>query len=194
MQRRVALQNGQEEKGPPERVTRLGASFERKHAGVDEDIPKEEIEWCTWGTPEYVLTGKYPATKGYFYKDIIAGHVAASSVAGDRNYKGIYFDGASHYYIDGSTTRTHRLLCLVYDEDEKKYYEFMEDGTFKKIGKQERREMTDNENEKYRYKDEVDKMLEIDRMLEECNKNPSYDEWEKEALDMIKNMSFVNEV
>lgn len=105
------------------------------HAGVDEDITEEELEWCTWATPEYVLTGKFPATKGHFYKDIIAGHVAASRVAGDRYFKGIYFDGASHYYIDGSTTRNHRLLCLVYDEDEKKYYEFMEDGTFKKIGK-----------------------------------------------------------
>lgn len=56
-------------------------------------------------------------------------------VADDRNFKGIYWDGASHFYIDGSITRTKKLLCLAYDEDEKKYYEFMEDGTFKKIGK-----------------------------------------------------------
>ena len=105
------------------------------HAGVDEDIPEEELEWCTLGTPEYVLTGKFPPTKGHFYKDVIAGHVAASLVADDFNFKGIYWDGASHFYIDGSTTRTKKLLCLAYDENEKKYYEFMEDGTFKKIGK-----------------------------------------------------------
>lgn len=105
------------------------------HAGVDEDIPEGELEWCTLGTPEYVLTGKFPPTKGHFYKDVIAGHVAASLVADDFNFKGIYWDGASHFYIDGSTTRTKKLLCLAYDENEKKYYEFMEDGTFKKIGK-----------------------------------------------------------
>lgn len=54
--------------------------------------------------------------------------------------------------------------------------------------------MTDNENEKYRYKDEVDKMLEIDHMLEECKNSPSFKEWEQESLDIIKNMSFINEV
>lgn len=105
------------------------------HAGVYEDIPEEEIEWCTLGTPEYMFTDKYPPTKGHFYKDVIAGHVAAAKVAGDRKFQGIYFDGESHFYIDGSTTRTNRLLCLAYDEDTKEYFEFMEDGTFKKIGK-----------------------------------------------------------
>jgi len=104
------------------------------HAGVDEDIPEEEVAWCTWGTPEYVLTGKFPPTKGHFYKDVIAGHVAASTVANDPDFKGIYWDGASHFYIDGSTTRTNKLLCLAYDEKEKKYYEFTEDGIFRKIG------------------------------------------------------------
>jgi len=83
------------------------------HAGVDEDIPKEEVAWCTWATPEYMLVGKYPPTTGNFYKDVIAGHVSASSVAGDSSLEGIYFDGQSHFYIDGSTTRTQRLLCLA---------------------------------------------------------------------------------
>lgn len=105
------------------------------HAGVDENIPEDEIEECTLRTPEYVLTGKYPPTKGHFYKDIIAGHVATSVVANDPNFEGIYFDGESHFYINGTTICTNRLLCLAYNEDTKEYYEFMEDGTFKKIGK-----------------------------------------------------------
>ena len=41
------------------------------HAGVDEDIPEEEIQWCTLGTPDYVMTGKYPPSIGHFYKDTI---------------------------------------------------------------------------------------------------------------------------
>lgn len=58
------------------------------HAGVDEDIPEEEMEWCTIGTPDYMMTGKYPPTIGHFYKDVIAGHVAASRVARDKSFKG----------------------------------------------------------------------------------------------------------
>ena len=103
------------------------------HAGVDENIPEEEMAWCTIGTPEYVLTGKYPPTVGHFYKDVIAGHVAASLVARDRGFKGIYFDGESHYYIDGQAGKNRRILCLVYDESKKKYYELNEDGSLCEI-------------------------------------------------------------
>ena len=55
-------------------------------------------------------------------------------------------------------------------------------------------EIEDKENAKYRYKDEIDQMLEIDRLLEECENSPSFKEWEQESLDIIKNMSFINEV
>lgn len=48
------------------------------------------------------MTGKYPPSIGAFYKDIIVGHVAASSVARDPDFKGIFYDGESHFYIDGS--------------------------------------------------------------------------------------------
>ena len=107
------------------------------HAGVDETIPEDEIEWCAIGTPDYVLTGKYPPSTGHFYKDIIAGHVAAASVARDRKFRGIYFDGKSHYYIDGSVLKNRRLLCLAYDENKKQYYEFTENGDYKYINKPE---------------------------------------------------------
>ena len=103
------------------------------HAGVDEDIPEEEAEWCTIGTPDYVMTGKFPPTTGHFYKDIIAGHVAASHLARDLSFSGIFFDGESHYYIDGSAAKFRRVLCLAYDEKEKKYYQFEEDGKLKEI-------------------------------------------------------------
>lgn len=103
------------------------------HAGVDEDIPEEEAEWCTIGTPDYVMTGKFPPSVGHFYKDIIAGHVAASHLARDLSFSGIFFDGESHYYIDGSAAKFRRVLCLAYDEKEKKYYQFDEDGKLKEI-------------------------------------------------------------
>lgn len=101
----------------------------------DENIPEEEVEWCTIGTPDYVMTGKYPLTVGHFYKDIIAGHVAASLVAGDKDFKGIYFDGESHYYIDGQSGKNKRILCLAYNEAENKYYELDESGDFCAINK-----------------------------------------------------------
>lgn len=101
------------------------------HAGVDEDIPEEEVEWCTLCTGEWTMLGKYPPTKGKFYKDIIAGHVAAKRVAGYKDFEGIYFDGESHFYIDGSGGDRTSLLCLAYDEEEKTYYDYKPDGSLK---------------------------------------------------------------
>lgn len=95
------------------------------HAGIDE----EAGDWWNTGTPEYVFTGKYPPTKGEFYKDIIAGHIAASSLAGDLEFQGIYHDDQSHYYIDGAVERTGRLLCLGYDENLDRYAEILNDGS-----------------------------------------------------------------
>ena len=103
------------------------------HAGVDENVSESEL--CLADMSKEVLTGKFPPSKGYFFKDIIAGHVSASFVAGKRNHKGIYYDGASHFYIDGSMARNGRLLCLAYDEQRKEYYELMEDGSYKSIDK-----------------------------------------------------------
>ena len=91
------------------------------HAGVDE----EAGEYWMWGTSDYILLSKFPATKGKFYKTIIAGHVGTGSrdLADDRNYHDVYFDGESHYYIDGSVYKGGKLILLAYDEDEDKYYQ-----------------------------------------------------------------------
>ena len=80
-----------------------------------------------------MMVGKYPPSVGHFYKDIIAGHVAASHLAKDKGFRDIFYDGESHYYIDGSTAKFKRILCLAYDEATKKYYQLEEDGTLRDI-------------------------------------------------------------
>ena len=91
------------------------------HAGVDEEVG----EYWMWGTSDSILLGKFPATKGKFYKTVIAGHVGTGSrdLADDRSYHDVYYDGESHYYIDGSFYKGGKLLLLAYDEEKKQYYQ-----------------------------------------------------------------------
>lgn len=73
------------------------------HAGIDEDLGEN---WKL-GTPDNVLTNKFPPQTGAFYKNIVAGHVYSDEVAKDESYLGkVYFDGKSHYYIDGHTNKS----------------------------------------------------------------------------------------
>lgn len=94
------------------------------HAGVDEEA------WDDWeiGTPAYCYTGKYPPTIGKFVINIVSGHVAASTVAKNRKHKGIYYDGESHYFIDGDTEKTGYVPVLMYDTAKKKFYEVTKNG------------------------------------------------------------------
>ena len=80
------------------------------HAGVDE----EAGDWWKWGTDENVFVGKFPASMGPFYKDIVAGHVGAAYLAGDPACR-VFWDGESHYYIDGTVAESRCLPLLKYD-------------------------------------------------------------------------------
>lgn len=107
-------------------IEQMPSYFETKnqifvHAGVDE----EAGEYWMWGTVDRILLGKFPATKGKFYKTIVAGHVGTGtwSLANDRNYHDVFYDGESHYYIDGSVYKGGKLLLLAYDEENGKYYQ-----------------------------------------------------------------------
>lgn len=95
------------------------------HAGVDE----EAGEYWMWGTSDSTLLGKFPASKGKFYKTIIAGHVGTGSrdLANDRSYHDVFYDGESHYYIDGSVYKGGKLLLLAYDEETDHYYQVEND-------------------------------------------------------------------
>lgn len=97
------------------------------HAGVNE----EAGEYWEVGTGDYYYTGKFPAETGKFCINIVAGHIAASIVAGNPKHKGVYYDGKSHYFIDGSTERTGYVPVLMYDTEEKKFYEVTKSGAEK---------------------------------------------------------------
>jgi serine/threonine protein phosphatase 1 len=89
------------------------------HAGVDE----EAGDLWEWGTNDYVFTQKYPATFGKFYKDIIAGHIGTADISGDRSFHDIYYDGKSHYYIDGTAEKSGVIPVLKYHTDTNRYYQ-----------------------------------------------------------------------
>lgn len=88
------------------------------HAGIDE----EAGEYWQWGTLEELFVSKFPATFGKFYKDIIAGHISASSLAKDRAFTDIYWDKKSHYFIDGNTNYSGIIPLLKYDTTNKSYW------------------------------------------------------------------------
>ncbi len=89
------------------------------HAGVDE----EAGEYWKWGTGDDIFLWRFPATIGKFCKTVIAGHIGTGDIVHDRSFHEIYYDGTSHYYIDGSVYKHGKLLLLSYDEDQKKYYQ-----------------------------------------------------------------------
>ena len=66
--------------------------------------------------------------KGPFYKDVVAGHTAASTVADDPTLRGVFWDGESHFYVDGMTIRSGIVPVLVYDSDDGCYRELNEKG------------------------------------------------------------------
>ncbi len=87
------------------------------HAGVDE----EAGEWWPWVTTECIFTQKFPAAAGPFLKDVIAGHIGTGTLTDDPVFHGVYHDGASHYYIDGSIQMDGQLNVLIYDTDTEEY-------------------------------------------------------------------------
>lgn len=81
------------------------------HAGIDE----EAGPWWRLGYEDWYFCSKFPPTLGSYDKDIIAGHVGAPGLAGDDCFEGAFWDGESHYYIDGATELTGRITVLRYD-------------------------------------------------------------------------------
>lgn len=87
------------------------------HAGIDE----EAEEYWKLGTSDEYFLSKFPATFGKFHKDIVAGHISTSSLKKDKNFQGVFWDGMSHYYIDGSVHLNKTIPVLKYDTVSGKY-------------------------------------------------------------------------
>ena len=94
------------------------------HAGICE----EAGEFWEWSTDDFTYTEKFPAQIGKFYMDIIAGHISTAQISGDRRFNDVYFDGQSHYYIDGNVLSTGFIPVLMVDTETNKYYRVTESG------------------------------------------------------------------
>lgn len=90
------------------------------HAGIDEEV---EDLWKI-GTDDYIFTEKYPAQIGKFNCDmkIVAGHVGTFEISNNPDFHDIYFDGQSHYYIDGTVIVSGKIPIIAVDTKNDKYY------------------------------------------------------------------------
>lgn len=96
------------------------------HAGIDE----EAGEFWEIMTDDSIFTAKFPAQTGLFYKDIIAGHIATEIISGTPGYDDIYFDGKSHYYIDGNVLDYGSIPVIMVDTESNKYYRVTQTGSW----------------------------------------------------------------
>lgn len=99
------------------------------HAGIDE----EAGDLWEWETGEDVFVGKYPAKIGRIEglnMKVVAGHVGTAEIAGNPRFHNIYYDGESHYYIDGAVCESGVIPVLMVDTDTDKYYRVTETGNW----------------------------------------------------------------
>ena len=90
------------------------------HAGIDEEAGEQWKE----KTPTDWYTSKPFAAHGKFYKDIISGHYSTTEIMGDPDYRGILWDGQSHYYVDNDKKDNDYAYTLVYDSLAQEYRSF----------------------------------------------------------------------
>ncbi len=77
-----------------------------------------------WYHPKIIVVraqDDFAKSRGKFYKTVIAGHVGTHHFWHDRHYHEMYYDGESHYYIDGSVYKGGKLILLRYDTKTGKY-------------------------------------------------------------------------
>lgn len=98
------------------------------HAGIDEESGDE---W-EWESTDRDYLEKYPAETGHFDGDmiIVAGHVGTAVIANNYRFHDIYFDGDSHYYIDGTVYESGVINVLMYDTNQKMFYQISEAGQY----------------------------------------------------------------
>ena len=97
------------------------------HAGIDEDAG----DMWEWGTSDEIFVSTYPAETGKIEgleMKVVAGHVGTAEISGDSRFHDIYYDGESHYYIDGTVIDSGVIPVLLVDTEEDKYYQVTEGG------------------------------------------------------------------
>ncbi len=99
------------------------------HAWINEEA---EDGW-EYGTDEETFTWKYPVQTGKFHcggadMKIVAGHVGTSEISGNPRFHDIYFDGESHYFIDGTVLDYGEIPVLAVDTENDKYYRVTDSG------------------------------------------------------------------
>lgn len=98
------------------------------HAGIDEESGEE---W-EWESTDRDFLEKFPAELGHFNGNmtIVAGHVGTAVIANNYRFHDIYFDGESHYYIDGTVYESGVINVLMYDTDNEIFYQVSEAGKY----------------------------------------------------------------
>ena len=97
------------------------------HAGIDEDASGYWAD-CTG---ENTFLCKYPAETGKIEgidMKVVAGHIGTYEISGNQHFHDIYFDGKSHYYIDGTVRKSGIIPVLMVDTETDKYYRVTESG------------------------------------------------------------------
>lgn len=99
------------------------------HAGIDE----EAGDLWEWVTEEKIFTDKYPAETGKIEgldMKVVAGHVGTAEIAGNSSFHDIYYDGESHYYIDGTVLDSGHIPVLMVNTETDTYYRVTDTGNW----------------------------------------------------------------
>lgn len=98
------------------------------HAGIDEDAGED---W-EWESSDRDFLEKFPAELGRFEggMKIVAGHVGTAVISENPRFHDIYYDGESHYYIDGTVYDSGMIPVFMYDTEEDKCYQVVDGGMF----------------------------------------------------------------
>jgi len=88
------------------------------HAGIVEVEEAPELWKIYSSIDDYLMS--FPPQKTRFYKDIIAGHISTSKIAGEHGFHGICRYG-SHLYLDSTVVISNTLNLLKYDKEKDTY-------------------------------------------------------------------------
>lgn len=98
------------------------------HAGINESAG-ECWEECSGETFLWKYPAKTGEIKGVDMK-VVAGHIGTYEISGNPHFHDIYFDGKSHYYIDGTVRKSGIIPVLMVNTETNKYYRVSENGYF----------------------------------------------------------------